>query len=281
MSLKGIARETLDVIESGYYTAPSGRIHQLREAIQHAVRGTRLYTPEALEALQIEPLPARGNGEPTISVTAESSQQAVKRLYEEGCENVLVLNFASAKNPGGGFLNGAKAQEEDIARCSAIYPCLLEAEPFYLRNRNYKNLLYTHNLIFSPRVPFFRVTSRTFVENPFFASVITAPAPNAGCYLKQYPEGVSEIEACLRVRAGYVLSVAADNECRNLVLGAWGCGVFQNEPEMVASIFAECLSSKRFRGCFDEVVFAVYDKTHKSQNYRAFLEQFHNRNLAT
>src|SRR5262249_60941792 len=104
---------------------------------------------------------------------------AARRLYEdEGEQNAVALNFASARNPGGGFLGGAKAQEEDLARRSALYACLLTQRPYYDANRAERSLLYTDHIIYSPSVPFFRDRALDLVESPFCASIITAPAPN-------------------------------------------------------------------------------------------------------
>jgi uncharacterized protein (TIGR02452 family) len=67
----------------------------------------------------------------------------------------LVLNFASAKNPGGGFLNGARAQEESLARSSALYPCLRKSG-MYDHHRASGDCLYTDWMIVSPEVPVYR-----------------------------------------------------------------------------------------------------------------------------
>src|SRR5262245_18809822 len=145
MSLSGVARETLRIIEEGGYTSPSGRAVPLREAIDRAVAATRLYRPEDLEG----PAPAFGPA-PRIDVTPETTAQAARRLREEErVPRIAALNFASAKNPGGGFLGGAKAQEEDLARCSALYPCLLTQRAYYDANRGHDSLLYTDHLIHS------------------------------------------------------------------------------------------------------------------------------------
>jgi len=58
----------------------------------------------------------------------------------------------------------------------------------------------------------------------------------------------------------YLLAVASLQGCDSLVLGAWGCGVFRNDPEMVAHLFREALVSERLRGCFRAIRFSVLDK---------------------
>ena len=175
----------------------------------------------------------------------------------------MLLNYASARNPGGGFIKGAKAQEEDLARCSALYRCLEPQTAYYAANqqtgKDTAGMLYTDHIIHSPSVPFFRRKNRDLLEEPFLASVITAPAPNATQALRRDPTSLPMIRAVLVRRAGGVLAVAEAHGHRNLLLGAWGCGVFGNPPRLVAAAFADWLASPRFAGSFDAVVFAVYE----------------------
>ena len=78
-----------------------------------------------------------------------------------------MLNFASARNPGGGFLRGAKAQEEDLCRCSGLYETLLECPTYYSVNRHQKSMMYTDHIIYSPKVVFFRTGGRKpMLEKP-------------------------------------------------------------------------------------------------------------------
>ncbi|MCB9764626.1 MAG: TIGR02452 family protein [Alphaproteobacteria bacterium] len=270
MSLKGVAQETLNVLDEGCYTAPSGALVSIADAQAAAVAGTQLYTPEALAALLAEPGP--GGAAPAITVTDERTQEACRRLFQdEGVDDVLALNFASARNPGGGFLRGAKAQEEDLSRCSGLYPSLITQMRYYTANRVQSSLLYTDHMIYSPQVPFFRVRSRTFIEQPYLASVITAPAPNAGEHLRREPGATAALDEAVQRRAGMVLALARAHGHRNLVLGAWGCGVFRNDPTRVAEVFRDWLNSRTFAGCFDQVVFAILATTKPGKrNLEAF-----------
>ncbi len=122
-----------------------------------------------------------------------------------------------------------------------MYPCLLQQPTYYEINRSHASLLYTDHIIYAPKVPWFRTRSRELLESFFLASVITAPAPNAGQALGRDPTAGAKIEEALRRRAGYVLAVARDNGHRSLLLGAWGCGVFRNNPSMVADAFGQSL----------------------------------------
>lgn len=274
MSLKGTADETLALLEAGHFIAPDGRRIELHDEQARAVRGTRLYSPEQASALLASRASSDG-GRPQIEVTGETTQIAARRLVlDEGVDDPLLLNFASARNPGGGFVNGAKAQEEDLCRCSGLYPTLLTQRAYYDANRACTSALYTDHLIHSPKVPWFRARSRDRPDALFLASVITAPAPNAGVVREREPQAVGDIETALRRRAGCVLSVAAAHGHRTLLLGAWGCGVFRNDPAQVADAFGAWLESPQFAGAFDRVVFAVYDTSKTQGALRAFEARF-------
>lgn len=258
MDRKTIARDTLALVERGRYTTHDGQDFDISQAVDAAVRGTRLFTPEALDGLLDGPGVRRASEAPRIEVTEETSQVAARRLATEGVDDVVMLNFASARNPGGGFLTGAKAQEEDLARCSALYPCLLTQPRYYDVNRATSSVLYTDHVIYSPRVPFFRV-DETDLGAPYFPSVITAPAPNAGALRRRDTETEAELERVMRRRAGKVLAVAEAAGHATLLLGAWGCGAFRNDPVLVADTFATWLGSERFARSFERVVFAILD----------------------
>lgn len=275
MSLKNTAQETLNILKAGKYTNSSGTTVEFLAAQQSAVKKTVLYTPEQSYALLEQSATSTSDRLPTIEVTAETTQAAAHRLVRsEGCKDLVLLSFASARNPGGGFINGAKAQEEDLARCSGIYPCLLTQPAYYDANREGESLLYTDNVIYSPNVPWLRVRNRELLDDVFLASVITAPAPNAGQALRRDSQCSPAIKATLNRRAGIVLAIARDNGHRSLLLGAWGCGVFCNDPNMVADAFGRWLEHPDFLGCFNRVVFAIYTSSRDSDTLMAFQQRF-------
>lgn len=274
MSLKGVAKATLKILDDGGFAAPAGDWIELRAELDHAVETTRLYTPEQLAALLPSNNPQGGSG-PRVEVNGDSTQVAAHRLVvDQGVGNLVLLNFASARNAGGGFIKGARAQEEDLTRCSGLYPCLLSQPAYYQANRAQASLLYTDHMIYSPAVPWFRTHSRNLLDQVFLASVITAPAPNAGEVLRRDPGAGSEIEACLRRRCGMVLAVARDQGHRNVLLGAWGCGVFRNDPALVSDAFGTWLESAAFAGAFDNVVFAILTGSRNRSTLEAFENRF-------
>ncbi|MFG1919026.1 TIGR02452 family protein [Micromonospora sp. NPDC048898] len=260
--LREIARQTVAIADSGRYRNGAGDEVGVGEGVRVAVAGTRLHPPdEALAAGDAEP----GGGR--VEVTDESTLRAARRL----APGAACLVFASAKSPGGGFLSGAEAQEESIARSSALYACLRAAPEFYAFHRDQRDLRYSDRVIFSPDVPVFRDDEGSLLDQPYTTSFLTAAAPNLGAILREQPEHAAGVPAVLARRARRVLEVAAAHGRRTLVLGAWGCGVFRNDPATVADAFAYAL---REVDRFDHVVFAIRDNVPGRPVYRTFVERF-------
>ncbi|MDF3298795.1 TIGR02452 family protein [Streptomyces tropicalis] len=265
--LRGIAQQTEQVVAAGGYRTADGREVSLVEAVEAARGGTRMHGPDPV------PVPPGAPADDTrIEVTGESSLVAARRLTGGP---VAVLNFASARNPGGGYLNGAQAQEEALCRASALYTCLLRAPEYYDHHRAQRDPFYSDRVIHSPAVPVFRDDRGRLLDEPFTAGFLTAAAPNAGVVVQRAPERAVELPAALASRAGRVLETAAAHGYRRLVLGAWGCGVFRNDPVQVAAAFRDLLGpGGRFAGTFAQVVFAVLDRTPDHRVRAAFARTF-------
>ncbi|MBT2423317.1 TIGR02452 family protein [Streptomyces sp. ISL-22] len=263
--LRGIAQQTEQIVAAGAYRAPDGREVSVRAATEAARTGTRMHGPDPV------PVPRISAAETFFEVTGESSLEAARRLPGP----VAVLNFASARNPGGGCLNGAQAQEEALCRASALYTCLLGARAFYDHHRAHRDPFYTDRVIHSPGVPVFRDDRGRLLDEPYTAGFLTAAAPNAGVVRRTAPQRTAELPRALATRAERVLETAAAHGYRRLVLGAWGCGVFQNDPAQVAGAFRGLLGpGGRFASAFEHVVFGVLDRTPGSAVRQAFLRAF-------
>ncbi|WP_406005502.1 TIGR02452 family protein [Streptomyces sp. NBC_00637] len=273
--LRGIARETQDIVAAGRYRASDGREVPLAAAIETARTRTRMVGPGPVDVPAEPPVDSasRALAGTSIEVTGESSLEAARRLAPAG--QVAVLNFASARNPGGGYLNGAQAQEEALCRASALYTCLLGAREFYDHHRAHRDPFYTDRVIHSPAVPVFRDDRGRLLDEPYGVGFLTAAAPNAGVVLRTVPERASELPDALAVRAERVLETAAAHGYRRLVLGAWGCGVFRNDPAQVAGAFRTLLGpGGRFERTFEQVTFGVLDRTPGSVVLNAFARVF-------
>ncbi|WP_030198621.1 TIGR02452 family protein [Streptomyces sp. NRRL S-87] len=263
--LRNLATENERVATTGTYTTSTGTRVSIASALAAARSGTVSYSPA------FTPAPT-GPFTGETEVTDEDSLQAARRLADEGVEHLAVLNFASARNPGGGYLRGAKAQEEDLCRTALLYQCLLEAPDYYAAHRASADLHYSHRVIFSPHVPVIRDGSHALLDEPHRVSFLTSPAPNAGQLALRSPGGKVDVRGTLTERARRVLGVAAHHGVRELVLGAWGCGVFGNDPAEVADAFAAALDTHG--APFARVTFAVWDRSADSLNRAAFRARF-------
>jgi uncharacterized protein (TIGR02452 family) len=176
--------------------------------------------------------------------------EIVDQTTTQACaESSLALNFASATNPGGGWLRGAAAQEEDICRKSTLFGSISLAEDFYNLDRN--KLLYTDAFIYSPKVLIIRNEDFSLTI-PRETAIITCAAPNNS------PGHDPELLTLIFMRRIMNLLGAAVNfDHRHLVLGAWGCGAFANDPELVATVFKTILCDGNFAKCFDRITFAI------------------------
>lgn len=270
--LRGIAKENETIVAAGGYRSPLGREVTINGSVARAAGATRVYGPDPVEVPVdgTSPRPATA-----FEVTGESSLDAARRLTAEAPDPVAVLNFASARNPGGGYLNGAQAQEEALCRGSALYTCLSRVPDFYAAHRADRSPFYSDRVIHSPAVPVFRDERGRLLEEPYAVGFLTSPAPNAGVIARQNPADAVRIPGALASRSERVLEVAAAEGYRRLVLGAWGCGVFRNDPAQVAAAFRTLLADGgRFAGRFERVVFAVLDRRGDSPTRLAFAAAF-------
>jgi len=270
-----IARETVAIAAHGSYTLPDGRVVDFGPLVAACRAGTRYFQSNHLDHFRREVLARTAAGPAaTVEVRNETTLAGITRVLVAGHGPVAALNFASAKNPGGGFLNGSQAQEESLARSSALYASLLEAPEYYERHRAGRSALYSDAMILSPGCPVFRADDGRLLDEPLPVTFITSPAPNAGAIAANSPDELPLIPDALRRRAELVLALAAAHGHPTLVLGAWGCGVFRNDPAMVAGVFAELLGAGGWAQQFRRVVFSVLDTSADQATFGAFREAF-------
>ncbi len=263
-----IAKDSLAACEAGFYTNAKGERVEIAASLAEARDGTGLYE------LGVDRLnePKRRSTPAVIRMSSETTIEAMVALAAKG-GHLGCLNFASAKRPGGGFLGGAQAQEESLARASGLYPCLQTQPEYYTRNKDFRSPLYLDIVLYSPSVPFFRDDNGGWLDRPVLASVITAAAPNASALREQNKFDAEDVAVVLRNRSELVLALAAHHGIDRLVLGAWGAGVFGNDPALVARIFRDLLAGP-YKDAFAEVVFAVLGTRETSANHRAFADVF-------
>ena len=203
-------------------------------------------------------------------------------------KKIAVLNFASAVRPGGGVKNGSSAQEESLCRCSTLFPTIDRKwlwKSYYDKNRAAKNVIHTDACIYSPGVIICKtdesIPQRMKPEDFVTVDVISCAAPNlrqktGNQHNPETGEPVlldyqQQLEIHLK-RAKHILHVAAFNNVDIIVLGAFGCGAFQNNPESVARAYRSAVAS--YNGYFDVIEFAVYCGGTDTKNYSSFSKMF-------
>lgn len=266
------AHTTLQALDQRGYDGPLGPV-DLSALLTRLEAGTRLYTPAHLDAA--EDLMGPGLHDTRFSVTRETTLAAGRRLLAESPGPVSVLNFASATTPGGGFLTGSAAQEESLCRASALYATLEQFPAYYDLHRTQQGRLYTDHLMFAQDVPVFRDDTGAWLERPHVLDILTAAAPNLrGLHSAHLETLRPQAQRTIERRASLVLTAFRHARCTRLVLGAWGCGAFRNDPAHVARTFHTLLTQGRHRGAFTEVVFAVFAMPWEETNLRAFEQVF-------
>lgn len=253
--------EILDALKSKQYTY-NNSIVDFSESLDNAINNSVLFkdNPPQKKYTKIS--------NPKIEVSLETTTQAAYRLLSEGKDDVVALNFASARNVGGGFLGGAIAQEEDLCRQSGLYACLKNKPTYYNENILYPNSLYTDNIIYSPNVPFIRDNDLQWLDKPYSLSIISAPAPNISSMTNIDFE---ELNKVIYNRIIKILEIAQFYNHKNIILGAWGCGAFGNDPELIANSFKKALKEIP---AFKHICFAIYDKRDGTPVFNTFLNVF-------
>lgn len=211
------------------------------------------------ESIIYEPTEFKTKDDTKIFVVQDVSQAAIFKTKLEG--KMAVLNFASYKKPGGGYIDGAMAQEESLCHCSNLYQIISDDKfktDFYEHNKkNLNNGLYDSRIIYSPDVVFYN-KDKTKTK---LCDVITSAAPNKTAIVK-YNKNIDNyyIEQAMKDRILNILNVAMKNKVDILILGAFGCGVFGNDILSTARIFKECLTSYHYyRNMFKLVLFPIPD----------------------
>lgn len=212
-----------------------------------------------------------------------------KRTYEAAAaykeNHVAVHNFASASNPGGGVVNGASAQEECLCRCSGLYFCLNSPaiwDGFYKPHRDAHDPIHNDDIIYTPGVTVFKTDTASpqlMNESEWYdVDVITCAAPNlrnqpsnrynSGDGNRQMMIKDKDLLALHEKKLRRILEVVLSEGCDTVILGAFGCGAFQNNPEVVALANKNVI--KDYLHAFKNIEFAVYCSPRDDRNFKIF-----------
>lgn len=241
-----LGRSAVEAAQRGSYLTATGKTVDWSHQVRHACSAKQSIPPDA-------PLPTRDRAlheEMRVQVCNETTLQASRRLIDRNLRP-LALNFANGIHPGGGFLSGSRAQEEVLCRSSALYSTLVD-DSMYDYHVQRPRPDSSDWVIYSPDVPVFRSDGGAELEAPWLLSFLTSAAPYAPRI------GQPESGDLLQRRIHRVLAVASSLGYDTLVLGAWGCGAFGNDPLRTAFDFRNALVGD-FLGHFSDVVFAVSD----------------------
>lgn len=248
---KQLSLETLKIIENGHYEIDE-QVVDISQELFKAIKETITYPPDTPVSCSEKSLDTK------FQVELETTLSGCYR-ETRGCERVTALNFASAKNPGGGFLKGSSAQEESLTRSSGLYACIKDSKMYDINTEDNNKCLYSHWMIYSPNVPVFRDDDDELLTKPYLVSFINAPAVNTGVALRK---GVSleMIKTVMAERIDRVLAIAAYHQTETLVLGSWGCGVFGGDIRILGKLFYDSLTGK-YAGLFSKILFSTLSKS--------------------
>ncbi|MCA9020289.1 MAG: TIGR02452 family protein [Planctomycetaceae bacterium] len=148
-----LAKTTLEVMEVGRYVNPRGETVTIAAEMEACNAGSACFEPDILEqmrdAVLRKPVPFT---QTEFQLENETTLEGARALAADSSTGRIgVLNFASAKNPGGGFLGGSQAQEESLARSSSLYASLnLFHNQYYETHRRLRSAFYSDRMIYSP-----------------------------------------------------------------------------------------------------------------------------------
>lgn len=180
-------------------------------------------------------------------------------LYLSKSGRTLLLNMASYKRPGGGVRKGAMAQEEEICRRSNLLKSL----------DNMAYPLAMNEYIYTSDVEIFKDSNYNMI-NGGFCDVITIASVNLNNLPK--PDNYNEI---MSDKIDQIFKSAVDNNCVNVVVSAFGCGVFKNDPNEVSQMFVESIN--KYKGYFNNICFSILnDRNSNGSNFEIFEKNIKN-----
>lgn len=276
-----ILRETMKAAEDGFYFVEEQEV-KLPVSFNQ-IKETKLYSAEQIA--QLPKVTPTSNKSVRIILRNQDTLEAAFDLHQHRMETekpVLVLNFANPHRPGGGIRSKPGTQEEHLCVKTTLL-CSLETEeasPFYQTNLDCGTQAQTDTILYSPNTVVIRNPDLSLREDPFPIAVMTVSAPIAS---RMERSELADLENILRNRIYDIIRTAIEEGYTRLVLGAWGCGNFGNDPDLVAKLFHEILiehnlvTEARPADCFKEILFAVFDNSEEQARYLSFSKYFSER----
>ncbi|MCR4597685.1 MAG: TIGR02452 family protein [Acetatifactor sp.] len=253
---------------------------RLKEAIVKSVAEQKLI----LESYSVENALGKNRYQNAAKVVVSKKRSFEAASAYKG-KKVCVHNFASATNPGGGVTKGSSAQEECLCRCSTLYFCLNTDKlwnGFYGPHRAAHDPIHNDDCIYTPNVIVMKTDEaipQIMQEKDWYeTSVITCAAPN----LRERPsnqmnsgDGKDSVKlssqeqlALHEKRLRRILDIAAAAGEEVVILGAFGCGAFENDPQAVATAASNVLAD--YLHAFETIEFAIYCSPRDERNFGFF-----------
>lgn len=227
---------------------------KLQNSISSTIKRAKFYEEEEYPDIQ------ERYSTTDVSIIRGRTLETARKLRETYPDKtVAVLNFASGVNPGGYVLKGSSAQEEALCRLSTLYPCLIadNCKKYYQLHRMSLDPRSTDSILYLKDITVFKADNSTHAlleeKDWYNVDVITCAAPS----LNRIKMSDQELYGYHVKRGVHILTVAAHEKVDFLVLGAFGCGAYKNNPTIVAKAYKSILPM--FKGYFEEIVFAIYD----------------------
>lgn len=258
--LKKIAKENARIYTSGFYINNNDEVIDISKEVKKSVN----------ESIYLKDVPIKKDylkNQEYYKVENHTEHvgtiDCIINLRDDGEKgNIVALNFASATNPGGGYLNGCTAQEESLCRASMLYPCLVANKQMYKDNKSKYTPLYSDRMIYSPDVVVFRNDKGEVLDKFVQASFITSPAVNRKIAKALFISDFA-IEKVMDIRIRKIISLALEQSPSVIILGAFGCGVFGNDRKLIYELFENVINDLVPLDKV-KVVFAVRDNVPKN-----------------
>jgi uncharacterized protein (TIGR02452 family) len=240
-----VQEDTINIFKAGQYTLKDGTTVKLdKTKMEHSIKNTKKTTTRELSEKMKE---FKNPNKKTQVLVVEADSFEAALVLSNKKHKVGVLNMASFKNPGGGYKNGAGAQEESLFRRTNLHECLLE--------KDYP--IKFNELIFTPEVTVIKkseFSKYNLLPKPEYLDIITCPAIKLYDYGQKFTFKEKQI---VSTKIDMIFEAAIVNGDTSLVLGLFGAGAYKNDPNEVSALFKQAL--KKYDGYFDYIVFAIID----------------------
>lgn len=244
----------------------------LKESIEQSIKYTKFYLEGNKFNINNTSIKSKDYN---IIITPDRTLESIKKSYipNDKKSKIGVLNFASAKHPGGGVWNGARSQEESLCRASTLYPCL---NTEFLKDNYYsyhieKKSEYSDRIIYIPNVIVFKSDDNVFAQELnekewYNIDVISCAAHNQRAYKVNY----EKLKTINYHKIKAIIECAVENNIDILILGAFGCGAFANDPSLIAKTFKKILIDEEYYKYFEKVHFAIFTTVNETKNIDEF-----------